>query len=102
MCMVPAGDLPLNISWLFNNITLNPARHSVAISQTNRVSTLTIDAVTYEHSGNYTCVASNAAGVSSHSDILKVNGQSTVQFSAILLLSFCRSSIEPKFICIAD
>ncbi|KAL1463709.1 hypothetical protein WDU94_015435 [Cyamophila willieti] len=84
MCMVPAGDLPLNISWLFNNATLNPARHSVAISQTNRVSTLTIDAVTYEHSGNYTCVASNAAGVSSHSAILKVNGQSAADVYFLL------------------
>lgn len=73
--MVPVGDLPLNISWLFNNVTLDPAQHQVAISQTNRVSTLTIDAVTYQHSGNYTCQASNSAGVSSYSAILKVNGQ---------------------------
>ena len=37
-------------------------------------STLIIDRLEFSHRGNYTCTASNAAGMSSHTAELKVNG----------------------------
>ena len=38
-------------------------------------STLIIDRLQFSHRGNYTCTASNAAGMSSHTAELKVNGR---------------------------
>ena len=40
-------------------------------------STLIIDRLEFSHRGNYTCTASNAAGKSSHTAELKVNGKSS-------------------------
>ena len=40
-------------------------------------STLIIDRLEFSHRGNYTCTASNAAGKSSHTAELKVNGKTS-------------------------
>lgn len=40
---------------------------------------LTIDSVTDEHSGNYTCVAQNKAGTARYSADLNVNGTVTCE-----------------------
>ena len=44
-------------------------------------STLIIDRLEFSHRGNYTCTASNAAGMSSHTAELKVNGNLLPKYS---------------------
>uniref|UniRef100_A0A8D8X8C8 Down syndrome cell adhesion molecule-like protein Dscam2 n=1 Tax=Cacopsylla melanoneura TaxID=428564 RepID=A0A8D8X8C8_9HEMI len=72
-CMVSTGDLPLNISWTFNGRPLASSEGLTIAKNSARVSALTIDAVTHEHAGNYTCFAVNRAGTSTFNAILNVN-----------------------------
>lgn len=73
-CAVTKGDFPLNITWLFNDLPFNVV-HGVTVGQINkRISTLSIESAGAEHSGKYTCVAENAAGTTSYSSILNING----------------------------
>lgn len=74
ICTVGKGDLPLKIHWMLNDYLLNSG-NSVLISRSGkRISLLSIENVQHEHIGNYTCIAENEAGISSHSAVLKVNG----------------------------
>lgn len=73
-CTVGKGDLPLKIHWTLNENELNSG-NSVLINRSGkRISLLSIENVQHEHIGNYTCIAENEAGRSSHSAVLKVNG----------------------------
>jgi hypothetical protein len=73
---VGKGDLPLKIHWQLNNQPLNSGNGGVLIIRNGkRISVLSIDNVQHEHIGNYTCVAENDAGHSSHSALLNVNGR---------------------------
>lgn len=76
-CSVHKGDLPLNITWLHNN---KPSgyKDDITISKAGKkVTTLTIDNVNGDHSGNYTCVAQNKAGEATYTAELFVNGKFT-------------------------
>lgn len=74
-CAVSKGDFPLEITWIFKGYPIGPDRSDIIVSDSGkRVKQLTIDAVAARHAGEYTCIASNAAGSSSHSAILDVNG----------------------------
>ncbi|XP_023287723.1 Down syndrome cell adhesion molecule-like protein Dscam2 [Orussus abietinus] len=77
-CSVIKGDLPVEISWAFDGVPIDPTSASdVLLASTNkRNSVLSIEAVAARHAGEYTCSASNRAGATSHSAILKVNGTS--------------------------
>lgn len=73
-CSINKGDLPLNITWTFNNRAINDV-DGVAVSFVNkRLSALSIESVQAEHAGQYTCIATNAAGRTSYSTNLNVNG----------------------------
>lgn len=73
-CSVSKGDLPLNITWIFNKQPINRIG-GVTISLVNhRLSALSIESVQAEHAGNYTCIATNRAGTTSYSANLNVNG----------------------------
>lgn len=90
-CVVIKGDFPLNISWLFNGKTLF---NQIGISLTNnrRSSQLTVESVSSENAGEYSCIAKNDAGESVHSAILNVNGtvkQTVVTYTVILNKSLC-------------
>ncbi|XP_024082581.1 Down syndrome cell adhesion molecule-like protein Dscam2 isoform X26 [Cimex lectularius] len=71
-CMVSTGDLPINITWWFNDMPLNYDDVSIG-PMGRRGSSLSIDQVSWKHVGNYTCIASNKAGLSTHSAELFVN-----------------------------
>lgn len=68
------GDLPVDITWLLNNRTVDKFDGVVVNRVNQKLSTLSIDYVTADHVGEYTCRASNRAGVDSFSAHLKVNG----------------------------
>lgn len=74
ICTVGKGDLPLKIRWMRNDHLLKSG-NSVLISRSGkRISLLSIENVQHDHIGNYTCIAENEAGVSTHSAVLNVNG----------------------------
>lgn len=74
-CAVTKGDYPLEIVWMFANKPIELEDQGVIISESGRrAKQLTIEAVMAKHAGEYTCVASNAAGSTSRSVLLAVNG----------------------------
>lgn len=74
ICSVHKGDLPMNITWIHYNKSIG-YNEGIQISNVNKkISTLSIDSVQEEHSGTYTCLVQNKAGISSHSAELHVNG----------------------------
>ncbi|XP_076265889.1 Down syndrome cell adhesion molecule 1 isoform X21 [Rhynchophorus ferrugineus] len=64
-CNLAYGDLPVTFSWMLNG---NPVGDIDGINVGafgRKTSFLSIDSLTEAHAGNYTCVASNMAGISS-------------------------------------
>jgi Down syndrome cell adhesion molecule-like protein 1 len=73
-CTVNKGDTPIDIGWRFNNQSLY-TNNGVLVSRTSqRISVLSIESVKHRHTGNYTCIAKNSAGVVQHTAVLHVNG----------------------------
>ena len=74
-CTVTKGDFPLEITWMFDNHPIESQRLDIVISNSGtRLKHLTIENVSAKHAGEYTCIASNAAGSVSRSALLNVNG----------------------------
>ncbi|XP_017132746.1 Down syndrome cell adhesion molecule-like protein Dscam2 isoform X34 [Drosophila elegans] len=69
MCMVSSGDLPIDIYWLKDG---QPLLRSIYHKIDEYTLILSLRQTTIGDSGNYTCVASNAAGLASRWSILKV------------------------------
>lgn len=74
-CTVFKGDFPISIEWSLNGQPIAKNYPDITISGTSkRVSVLTIDTVSASHAGEYSCSASNAAGGTSYTASLAVNG----------------------------
>lgn len=73
-CIVPTGDLPLNIRWSYPGEEMGGSSGVLAKKVADRVSMLMISVITAKHAGEYVCTAENAAGTASHSTTLTVNG----------------------------
>lgn len=83
LCTITTGDLPISIYWFFTsslNVTrnLSSTEGLMILRNSKKISSLNIDSVQANHRGNYTCVASNRAGVAQHSALLHVNGESNI------------------------
>lgn len=72
-CTISKGDQPLKLNWLLNGKDVQGA-YGITVMTMKRFSTLNIDSVQAEHRGQYTCIATNLAGETSHSAYLNVNG----------------------------
>ncbi|KAL0880928.1 hypothetical protein ABMA27_002096 [Loxostege sticticalis] len=74
-CVATKGDLPLEISWTFSSETLDSSLHRDIMTTPlgPRASALTINSVSANHQGNYTCIAQNAAGRAEYAATLVVN-----------------------------
>lgn len=80
-CTITKGDLPIYINWSLldsetgveKNLSTNDGVMIVRNSQ--KISSLNIDAVKGRHRGNYSCLAYNKAGVARFSAFLSVNGE---------------------------
>jgi hypothetical protein len=88
-CSISKGDLPLTIFWIFNGRTVDNGNGVVVSLVNKRLSTLSIESVQAENAGEYSCVATNAAGEGRQSSTLRVNGidMSHIYFK-ILLITF--------------
>lgn len=73
-CTVSSGDLPITLFWYFNGDSVEKLPEISTSNIGKRVSVLTIDNVTGQHVGNYSCLARNPAGESSYTSPLYVNG----------------------------
>lgn len=75
-CVATKGDLPLEISWTFSSETIDSKlqRDMTTMPLGPRASALTINSVSANHQGNYTCIVHNAAGRAEYAASLVVNG----------------------------
>lgn len=71
---MPHGDLPVEINWYLNSKTVVEYAGITSSKVGKRNLVLNIESVTAEHSGNYTCLASNRAGTVNYTADLEVNG----------------------------
>lgn len=87
-CSVMDGDLPITIEWLKDGKILPAFLKVTTNNLDNYSSSLIISHVTSEHSGNYTCVASNAATTVTHTAPLNVHGKVATNNPPKLILVF--------------
>ncbi|KAG8174516.1 hypothetical protein JTE90_003070, partial [Oedothorax gibbosus] len=70
VCSVMRGQTPLTFKWYKNGNLLE--KYSKDTTKNEKFSNLVIDPITAKSAGNYTCVVSNAFGMSSYSAVLTV------------------------------
>jgi len=83
-CSVVQGDRPLELSWWFDGIQISEDRTDISMISGKKSTMLTIDSLSGEHSGNYTCMARNFAGTAEYTAQLFVTGS-----FRMLVLLFC-------------
>lgn len=85
MCTATEGDSLISFLWTKNGSPIN-AVLGLDIGQSNVYSsTLGITEVNANHSGIYSCIASNSAGIATTSIQLQIDGKSsTARFSVVL------------------
>lgn len=76
-CSIIHGDLPISISWNFNDRFIDGNNEIMISKMGSRSSVLTIESIRDYHAGNYSCFGKNAAGMANHSVALIVNGSKT-------------------------
>lgn len=78
-CSVSHGDTPLEFNWYFNSEPISSQdKEDIVVSYNKRRSTLDIEAVRADNSGEYTCSVSNQAGSTTYSTVLTVNGNNLI------------------------
>ena len=75
LCSAYKGDTPLSLAWTVDDAPVSGREGVQVLPAGARASLLTVPVAGAEHSGVYTCTASNAAGTVSHSTRLDVGGQ---------------------------
>lgn len=78
--MVTKGDVPLNITWYLNGKDASKIQGVTVTKIGHKSSTVSIDSVSFIHTGVYTCYVRNLAGAANYSTELVVNGNSTQHF----------------------
>lgn len=91
-CAVTKGDFPIEIFWLFKGRPIDSSSGVTVGDVNKRISTISIDSVSAEHAGEYTCVATNPAGIISYSANLNVNGTTCFYFI------FCFAPVQPQIV----
>lgn len=73
-CTVNKGDLPLSITWTLNEKSVYRIPGITVLQTNKRISQLSIESIQADHTGAYSCIASNSAGTNHHTAYLNVNG----------------------------
>lgn len=85
-CGVTGGDLPISFQWLKDGRAI-PMNFGITIHDVDEYSSiLSISSVTSQHSGNYTCIASNSAASSNFTAPLTVNGKNPILLNHVVML----------------
>lgn len=75
VCGLQEGDTPIHFFWLYNGALVRVPMNHIQVHETAGISSiLSISTLTAGHTGTYTCMAKNKAGVSKHDFVLRVNG----------------------------
>lgn len=74
-CSVTKGDYPIDIVWMLNGKAIGTNDGIIIAKMAKRISSLSIESAYDFHIGNYTCIAKNKAGETSHTASLKINGE---------------------------
>lgn len=74
ICQIARGDRPVQIRWNFAGFFATPGVRIQANRVSDKSSLLSIPAASSEHSGTYTCTATNRAGSVSYATNVTVNG----------------------------
>lgn len=77
-CSVSAGDSPIQIEWKFSGGAITADLGIEIQSLGRRGSALILDSADSRHGGNYTCSATNAAGIVQYTTSLNVHGNVTI------------------------
>lgn len=73
MCVVLAGDLPMDIQWMKDGEKIERS-NAKAHRLDDYTVIISLSQLSLSDAGSYSCVASNEAGTVSHSSELKVKG----------------------------
>lgn len=73
-CTITKGDNPVVVEWYLNGKSIQELDGIYIHTFGKRISSLRIDSVQAQHTGEYTCKASNIAGSTYYSTFLSVNG----------------------------
>jgi titin len=68
------GDTPLDIIWYKDTLKVIDSSTTKTLQLDEATVILSLGKLSKNDSGNYTCVAKNKAGMSSHTAVLKVKG----------------------------
>lgn len=77
VCQIAKGDKPIVIEWNFEGFNDNRGVQISTSRITDKSSLLSVAKASAYHSGQYTCRASNQAGLVSYSTNITVNGTET-------------------------
>lgn len=91
-CYVSKGDVPVSFSWLLNGKPTSDLEGIGVSSFGKKTSVLSIDSVDEQHAGNYTCLATNRAGVSAFTATLIVKGTTLNLTPSFCYPSFAQNS----------
>jgi len=80
-CIISHGEMPVTITWSLNGQEVNSGPSITTTMLGTRTSMLIISSVDYSHVGEYTCRATNVAGLVTQSTQLKVKGEQEVTMS---------------------
>lgn len=78
-CQIAKGDKPINVRWKFESNEANVGVQFSSRRLSDKASMLSISAASAQHSGNYTCTATNRAGSVSYATQLTVNGTESMK-----------------------
>lgn len=85
-CQAVEGDLPINFRWEKSDPTGRPDELPVVPRRTDEyTSILTIEQLSRNHSGNYTCIAQNSAGEEKLVVPVTVNGKPSIKLLFALI-----------------
>lgn len=98
-CHVSKGDRPLQITWSFQGLEI-PYHNNMGVTTTKlgeKASVLSIPTAMGQHSGNYTCTASNRAGRTHHSALVNIHGIRYRPFLSFRILNVIEKSCTFRF-----
>lgn len=74
ICQISKGDTPIDISWNFHGQEMSTHLGITTTKVGDRMSVLSLSPIMGSHSGNYTCIAKNIAGISTYTATVRVIG----------------------------